>query len=191
MKIFYALLISFFAQFPALATNAYAADIKQPQVLLHTSAGDITLELDTQAAPKTVANFLQYVNEGFYNNTLFHRVIPDFMIQGGGLQVGMIEKPTRSAVINESIHGKQNKRATIAMARTQHPDSATAQFFINLVDNTYLDANGTKPGYTVFGKVIKGMHVVDKIAQSPTTQRGMNGDVPTKDILIISATQLP
>ncbi|HSC75675.1 MAG TPA: peptidylprolyl isomerase [Pseudomonadales bacterium] len=179
----------------ALATEPVVAPKpaaeKPPQVLLHTSAGDITLELDAKSSPKTVANFLQYVNEGFYNNTLFHRVIPDFMIQGGGFQPGMVEKPTREPVVNESSNGKQNKRATIAMARTQHPDSATAQFFINLVDNAYLDATGMKPGYTVFGTVTKGIDVVDNIAKVSTTQRGMNGDVPVQDVIIISAKQLP
>ncbi len=191
MKTIQALLIIFLAQLFLITSNASATDIKPAQVLLHTSAGDITLELDAKAAPKTVANFLQYVNEGFYNNTLFHRVIPDFMIQGGGFQVGMIEKPTRSPVVNESNNGKQNKRATIAMARTQHPDSATAQFFINVVDNSYLDAASGKPGYTVFGTVIKGVDVVDKIAKVSTGQRGMNDDVPLQDVLIISAKQLP
>lgn len=194
MKIIYTLLLSFFAMTamaadPA-ASQAIATD-KPVEILLKTSAGDITLELDTKSAPKTVANFLQYVNEGFYNNTLFHRVIPDFMIQGGGYQPGMVEKPTRSPVANESVNGKQNKRGTIAMARTQNPDSATAQFFINLVDNAYLDASGSKPGYTVFGKVKKGMDVVDKIAQVSTEQLGSNGDVPKEDVVIISARQLP
>lgn len=194
MKIIYTLLLSFFAMTamaadPA-ASQAIATD-KPVEILLKTSAGDITLELDTKSAPKTVANFLQYVNEGFYNNTLFHRVIPDFMIQGGGYQPGMVEKPTRSPVANESVNGKQNKRGSIAMARTQNPDSATAQFFINLVDNGYLDASGTKPGYTVFGKVKKGMDVVDKIAHVSTEQRGNNGDVPKEDVVIISVRQLP
>ena len=191
MKTVYLLLITFLAQLFLITSTASAADIKPTKVLLHTSAGDITLELDANAAPKTAANFLQYVNEGFYNNTLFHRVIPDFMIQGGGFQAGMVEKPTRNPVANESSNGKQNKRATIAMARTQHPDSATAQFFINVVDNAYLDAANGKPGYTVFGTVIKGIDVVDKIAKVSTGQRGMNGDVPVQDVLIISATQLP
>lgn len=191
MKTVYVLLITLVVQLFLITSNASAADIKPSQVLLHTSAGDITLELDSKAAPKTVANFLQYVNEGFYNNTLFHRVIPDFMIQGGGFQAGMVEKPTRAPVANESSNGKQNKRGAIAMARTQHPDSATAQFFINVVDNAYLDAANGKPGYTVFGTVIKGIDVVDKIAKVSTGQRGMNGDVPVQDVLIISATQLP
>ena len=193
MKNFYILSICFFAQLFLVASSASAieAEVKPVHVLLHTSTGDITLELDAKSAPKTVSNFLQYVNEGFYNNTLFHRVIPDFMIQGGGFQAGMVEKATRSPVVNESVNGKQNKRATIAMARTQHPDSATAQFFINVVDNAYLDGTKGKPGYTVFGTVIKGIDVVDKIAKVSTEQRGMSGDVPVQDVLIISATQLP
>lgn len=193
MKKFFPYLLMFFAM-GALAADPVTKTADMPAkavaVLLHTSAGDITLELNSQAAPKTVANFLQYVNEGFYNNTLFHRVIPNFMIQGGGFQPGMVEKPVHSPVVNESINGKRNKRATIAMARTQNPDSATAQFFINLVDNAYLDAAGIKPGYTVFGKVTKGMEVVDKIAQVSTAPRGGNGDVPVKDVIIISAKQL-
>lgn len=194
MKIICTLLLSFFA-IAALAadpaTGQPPATDKPVEVLLKTSAGDIVLELDKKSAPKTVANFLQYVNEGFYNNTIFHRVIADFMIQGGGFQPGMVEKSTRSPVANESVNGKQNQRGTVAMARTQNPDSATAQFFINLVDNTYLDAAGTKPGYTVFGRVKKGMDVVDKIAKVSTEQRGNNGDVPKDDVVIISARQLP
>ena len=177
--------------FSLLAATAWAAAEKPVQVLLHTTAGDITLELDSKAAPKTVANFLQYVDEGFYSNTLFHRVIPDFMIQGGGMQPGMVEKPTHAPVANESTNGLKNRRGTIAMARTQHPYSATAQFFINLVDNAYLDTAGLKAGYTVFGKVVHGMDVVDKIAKVPTGQQGMHGDVPVQDVLITSAKRLP
>jgi peptidyl-prolyl cis-trans isomerase A (cyclophilin A) len=200
MKIICTLLLSFFAiaalaadpaAIQSPATNKPVVTDKPVEVLLKTSAGDIILELDTKSAPKSVANFLQYVNEGFYNNTLFHRVIPDFMIQGGGFQPGMVEKPTRSPVANESVNGKPNRRGTVAMARTQNPDSATAQFFINIVDNSYLDAVGTKPGYTVFGKIKKGMDVVDKIARVSTEQRGNNGDVPKEDVVIISARQLP
>jgi cyclophilin family peptidyl-prolyl cis-trans isomerase len=162
-----------------------------PRVLLHTSAGDITLTLDTKAAPKTVANFLQYVNEGFYNNTLFHRVIPDFMIQGGGFQPGMIEKATREPILNESNNGLKNNTGTIAMARTADPDSATAQFFINLVDNDYLNGSESKPGYAVFGKVTSGMDIVNRIAHVKTGTRNMYQDVPVQDVIIISAKQLP
>lgn len=164
---------------------------KQPRVLLHTSVGDITLELDSKAAPKTTANFLTYVNEGFYDNTLFHRVIPGFMIQGGGLQPGMHEKPTHAPIPNESTNGLANKTGTIAMARTMAPDSATAQFFINLVDNNSLDGTSAKAGYAVFGKVTSGMDVVNKIASVSTGQKGMHRDVPVQDVLIISAKKLP
>ncbi len=199
MKMICTLLLSLFA-ITALAADpattpatAAPAATQTPivKVLLQTSAGDITLALDAKAAPATVANFLQYVDEGFYNNTLFHRVIPDFMIQGGGMQPGMLEKPTRAPVVNESANGLKNLRGTVAMARRQHPDSATAQFFVNLVDNAYLDSAAGKPGYTVFGKVVAGMEVVDKIARLPTTRRGMHGDVPVDDVLIISARRLP
>jgi len=177
---------------PQVAPNKpVAAADKQPQVLLHTSAGDITLTLNIKEAPKTTANFLQYVNEGFYDNTLFHRVIPGFMIQGGGMLTGMQEKPTRTPVVNESNNGLENKTGTISMARTQNPDSATAQFFINLVDNAGLNGAPAKPGYAVFGKVTGGMDVVNKIAAVSTGQRGMHRDVPVQDVLIISAKQLP
>jgi peptidyl-prolyl cis-trans isomerase A (cyclophilin A) len=194
MRLTCAFLLSLFAVtvFAADQTNMQnIAATKPPVVLLKTSAGDITLELDPKLAPKSVANFLQYVKEGFYNNTLFHRVIPDFMVQGGGFQPDMTEKTTHAPVANESANGKQNKRGSIAMARTQNPDSATAQFFINLVDNAYLDGSSNKAGYTVFGQVTKGMDVVDKIAKASTGSRGAHSDVPTQNVIIISATQLP
>jgi cyclophilin family peptidyl-prolyl cis-trans isomerase len=199
MKMICTLLLSLFAittiaADPATPPATAATAVAPPavtKVLLQTSAGDITLALDAKAAPKSVANFLQYVDEGFYNNTLFHRVIPDFMIQGGGMQPGMLEKPTRAPVANEAANGLKNLRGTVAMARRQDPDSATAQFFINLVDNAYLDAAAGKAGYTVFAKVVGGMDVVDRIARLPTTRRGMHGDVPVDDVLIISARRLP
>jgi len=194
MKKIFAFLFAFFAAISyanAQQNLPIPAAEKSPMVLLKTSAGDITLALDAKLAPKTVANFLQYVNEGFYSNTLFHRVIPNFMIQGGGFQPGMIEKTTRAPVINESSNGKQNKRGSVAMARTQNPDSATAQFFINLIDNAFLDGSSNKPGYTVFGHVVSGMDVVDKIAKAPTGRKGPHGDVPTQDVVIISAAVLP
>ncbi len=159
-------------------------------VLLHTSMGDITLELDEKKAPKTAANFLQYVDDGFYQNTLVHRVIPDFMVQGGGFIAGLQQKTTRPPVANESANGLKNTRGTIAMARTQNPDSATAQFFINLVDNAYLDGSAAKPGYTVFARVISGMDTVDKIARVATESVGPNGDVPVQDIIILSAKRV-
>ncbi len=171
--------------------SSFANQPTDVRVLLQTSAGDITLQLNEKAAPKTVANFLQYVNDGFYNNTIFHRVIPDFMIQGGGFVVGMEQKPTRAPITNESTNGLQNLKGSIAMARTSDPDSATAQFFINLVDNTNLNGNPGKPGYAVFGKVIHGMDIVEKIAVMQTGERGMHQDVPLQDVVIISAKRLP
>lgn len=163
----------------------------RPQVTVQTSVGDIVLELDAKAAPKTVANFLKLVDAGFYNKTLFHRVIRDFMIQGGGFQAGMAEKTASATVANESHNGLKNMRGTIAMARKQDPDSASTQFFINLVDNNYLNATDTKLGYTVFGRVIRGMEVVDQIAQVPTGQQGYYSDVPKIEVSIISAKRLP
>ncbi len=174
-----------------LSASSFAGQATDIRVLLHTSAGDITLQLNEKAAPKTVANFLQYVDEGFYNNTLFHRVIPDFMIQGGGFEKDMTEKPTRAPIANESMNGLNNLKGTIAMARRQDPDSATAQFFINLIDNAFLDANPSKQGYAVFGKVIQGMDVVEKIASTRTGERGMFQDVPLQDVIILSAKRLP
>jgi len=167
-----------------------ACAVNAEQVLLKTSMGDITLELNEKAAPVTSANFLQYVDEGFYSNTLFHRVMPGFMIQGGGFMAGMQEKPTRAPIANESANGLQNKRGSVAMARRQAPDSATAQFFINLIDNAYLNGSAKKPGYTVFAQVVSGMDVVDKIAQAETGYVGQHGDVPVQDISIISATRV-
>lgn len=184
-KIFLTLLLA------CLSISSFAEQANNIHVLLHTSAGDITLQLNEKSAPKTVANFLQYVDEGFYNNTLFHRVISDFMVQGGGFEKGMTEKPTRAPITNESMNGLNNTKGTIAMARRQNPDSATAQFFINLVDNAFLDANPGKPGYAVFGKVIQGMDVVEKIASTRTGDRGMFQDVPLQDVIILSAKRLP
>ena len=161
-----------------------------PTVLLETSSGDILIELFQDKAPKTVANFLQYVDDGFYANTIFHRVIPGFMIQGGGLGAHMDEKATREAVKNEADNGLKNGRGTIAMARTRDPHSATAQFFINLVDNAFLDHTSPTPdgwGYCVFGRVTEGMNVVDKIAAVKTKSLGMHDDVPTDMVLITSA----
>jgi len=162
-------------------------------VKLETSMGNIVIELNEQAAPITVKNFLGYVEEGFYDGTIFHRVMPGFMIQGGGLTAEMEEKQTREAIINESDNGLKNERGTIAMARKPHPDSATVQFFINHRDNAPLNyvENGD-PGYAVFGKVIEGMDVVDAIASVVTTTR-MNkkgidmGDVPVEPVVIKSA----
>ncbi|OLL30536.1 peptidylprolyl isomerase [Burkholderia sp. SRS-W-2-2016] len=160
-----------------------------PQVLLKTSEGDIRVELYPEKAPKTVANFLDYVKAGQYSGTIFHRVIPGFMIQGGGYTQSFAEKPTRAPIPLESRSGLKNTAGTIAMARTSDPDSATAQFFINTVDNANLDY--PKPdgnGYAVFGKVTSGMDVVKRIEATPTTVRGAMSDVPQKPIVIQSAT---
>jgi peptidyl-prolyl cis-trans isomerase A (cyclophilin A) len=168
-----------------MMTNAAAADEK-PVVILETSLGPITVELDPAKAPITVENFLKYVDDGFYNNLIFHRVMPDFMIQGGGHDDQMNEKPTRSPIKNESGNGLSNTRGTIAMARKPDPNSATAQFFINLFDtNKRLDNLGG--GYTVFGKVTGGMDVVDAIAKVPTGFKAGMDDVPLKPVYIKSA----
>ena len=157
------------------------------QVRLETSYGDITIELDSAKAPKTVANFLGYVNDKFYDGTIFHRVIKGFMIQGGGMTPDMKEKPTRPPIQNEADNGLQNLRGTIAMARTNDPHSASSQFFINHKDNGFLNFTAKNEqgwGYCVFGKVIKGMNVVDSIANTP---KGM-GDVPADPIIIKKAS---
>lgn len=156
-------------------------------VKLHTNHGVITLELDAEKAPVTVANFLAYVEAGHYNNTIFHRVIDGFMIQGGGFEPGMNQKPTGEQIKNEADNGLKNERGTIAMARTQAPHSATAQFFINVADNDFL--NHTKPdlqgwGYCVFGRVTEGMDVVDAIRKVKTGSSGFHQDVPKVDVVI-------
>lgn len=174
-----------------LSVTALAGDKAPVQVLLETSEGNIILELNAVAAPISTNNFLQYIDSGFYKNTLFHRVIPDFMIQGGGFEAGMREKPTQAAIRNESANGLHNVRGSIAMARTAQPDSATAQFFINLVDNAYLDGSAAQPGYAVFGKVVSGMDVIDRIAAARTQQQGVHQNVPAKDVLIRDARRLP
>ncbi|OQX37499.1 MAG: cyclophilin [Oceanospirillales bacterium LUC14_002_19_P2] len=159
-------------------------------VILHTNFGDIKLELDAEKAPKTVANFLEYVKKGHYNNTIFHRVINGFMIQGGGFEPEMKEKDTANPIENEADNGLQNVTGSIAMARTMDPHSATAQFFINVADNDFLnhtskDAQGW--GYAVFGKVVDGMDVVEKIKSVQTGNAGFHQDVPVEDVIIESA----
>lgn len=155
-----------------------------PTVRMETSEGNMELTLRPDVAPKTVENFLRYVDEGFYNGTLFHRVIPGFMIQGGGFEAGLKRKDTHSPVVNEASPTLKNLRGTIAMARTNAPDSATSQFFINLVDNGYLDAGVRGPGYTVFGKVTSGMGVADAIASKRTGYSGGMADVPVEPVTI-------
>jgi peptidyl-prolyl cis-trans isomerase A (cyclophilin A) len=160
------------------------------KVLLATSAGDIVLELDAERAPKTVANFVAYVKAGHYDGTIFHRVIDNFMIQGGGMRPDMSEKPTRAPIPLEARNGLANARGTVAMARTAVPDSATAQFFINVKDNAFLDAANSRDGngYAVFGRVVRGMEVVDKIRAVPTGRKGPYSDVPIEPIVIRKAT---
>lgn len=176
------------------STAAVASDgpkvIETPKVLFTTNMGDIEVELYPQKAPITVANFLKYVNSGFYNNTIFHRVIPDFMIQGGGFTESMGKKETESAIKNEANNGLNNERGTIAMARTAIVDSATSQFFINLKNNDFLNHGNRDYGYAVFGKVISGMDVVDKIAEVRTSIRNGAQDVPVKPVIIISAKEI-
>jgi len=160
------------------------------KVRLSTSQGDIVMELDAAKAPKTVENFVAYVKAGHYDSTVFHRVIPNFMIQGGGMDAALKEKPTRAPIPLESRNGLSNARGTIAMARTTDPNSATAQFFINTKDNAFLDQTNSRDGngYAVFGKVIEGMDVVEKIRAVPTGSRGMHQDVPVEPVLIKKAT---
>lgn len=163
---------------------------QRPVVLLTTSRGDIRIELDPEKAPVSTKNYLDYVRKGHYNGTIFHRVIPNFMIQGGGMEPDMREKRSGQPIRNEAGNGLRNARGTIAMARTSVVDSATAQFFINLKDNAFLDhKNETSQGfgYAVFGKVIGGMDVVDEIAKAPTGTRGGHGDVPVEPIVVESA----
>ena len=159
-------------------------------IKLETSHGDITIELDSKKAPETAANFTQYVKDGHYDNTIFHRVIDGFMIQGGGFEPGMKQKPTRGSIKNEAQNGLKNQTYTVAMARTPDPHSASSQFFINVTDNGFLDfraANAREFGYCVFGRVVEGQDVVDQIKKVPTTTRGMHSDVPVQDVVISKA----
>jgi len=162
---------------------------ENPRVRLKTGKGDIVLELDRQLAPISVENFIRYAQEGAYNGTIFHRVIPGFMIQGGGFEPGMKQKPTRAPIRNEAANGLKNLRGTVAMARTAVVDSATSQFFINCKDNASLDHRGEDPrnfGYAVFGSVVEGMGVVDQIEKVRTGAKGMHQDVPLEDVVIES-----
>ncbi len=159
-------------------------------IVLHTNHGDIKLELDHEKAPKTAANFEQYVKEGFYDGVIFHRVINNFMIQGGGFEPGMHQKTTRESIENEADNGLSNEKYTVAMARTMDPHSASAQFFINVADNAFLDHSGKNTqgwGYAVFGRVVEGTDVVDKIKGVSTTMKAGHQDVPTEDVIIESA----
>jgi peptidyl-prolyl cis-trans isomerase B (cyclophilin B) len=161
-----------------------------PHVKLHTNKGDMLIELDAEKAPKTVENFLAYVQEGFYNGTIFHRVINNFMIQGGGFEPGMKQKQTHAPIENEANNGLKNEKYSVAMARTQAPHSASAQFFINVADNAFL--NHTAPtaqgwGYAVFGKVVGGQDIVDRLKAVKTGRRGFHDDVPMEDVVIEKA----
>ena len=160
------------------------------KVKIQTSMGDIVIELDSEKAPLTVENFLQYVRDGFYDNTVFHRVIDGFMVQGGGFEPGMKQKPVRAPIKNEAGNGLKNDAYTVAMARTSDPHSATAQFFFNVVHNNFLNfraANADGFGYCVFAKVVEGRNVIDKIKAVPTSNRGFHQDVPAGDVVITKA----
>jgi peptidyl-prolyl cis-trans isomerase B (cyclophilin B) len=163
----------------------------QTMITLHTTMGDITLELDAEKAPATVENFLGYAKDGFFDGTIFHRIIDNFMIQGGGMLADMSQKPTKAPVKNEADNGLKNTKGTIAMARTNDPHSATAQFFINVSDNDFLNHKSPTPqgwGYAVFGKVVSGMEVVEKMKAVKTGRRGYHDDVPVEAITIEKVT---
>ena len=184
--------IAFAASALLFAANLMAATPaanKAPHVLLDTSFGQIEVELDPVHAPISSKNFLDYVDSGFYNNTIFHRVIPGFMAQGGGFTAQMTQKPTRDPIKNEASNGLHNVRGTLSMARTSNPNSATSQFFINVADNPALDP-GRDAGYAVFAKVVKGMDVVDNIVNTQTTTKSGMRDVPADPILIKSAKRI-
>jgi peptidyl-prolyl cis-trans isomerase A (cyclophilin A) len=176
----------------AVPAGAFAGEKTHPVVFVSTTLGNFKIELYEDKAPVTVQNFLTYVNGKFYDGTIFHRVIQSFMIQGGGMTPDMSEKPTRQSIPLESRNGLSNKRGTLAMARTTVPDSATAQFFINVRDNESLDQPNARDGhgYAVFGKVIEGMDVVDKIRTLPTGNKGMHQDVPVQPVIIKSITEV-
>jgi cyclophilin family peptidyl-prolyl cis-trans isomerase len=175
------------------AVTALTLQAANPQVLLKTNKGDITIELFQDKAPISVKNFLSYADEKFFDGTIFHRVIKGFMVQGGGMTADMHEKSAKPPIKNEAANGLKNKRGTLAMARTPEIDSATCQFFINLVDNTFLDHKSNNPeefGYAVFGKVAAGMDVVDVIAGVATGSKGGHQDVPREPVTILSVTRL-
>ncbi len=190
-------LLSMSAIAAQIATPVATPVATVPIATMVTNLGTIEIELNPEKAPVTTKNFIAYADKGFYNDTIFHRVIPDFMVQGGGFYLkkkdkstkeDMIQKNTDAPIANESANGLKNMFGTISMARTNNPDSATSQFFINLTNNTFLDGSNKKPGYTVFGKVIKGMDVVAQIASKPTGRKGMHSNVPEETILIKSVT---
>jgi peptidyl-prolyl cis-trans isomerase B (cyclophilin B) len=186
-----ALCMGFTAQAASSTSNQGNTMSTSPRVKLQTSQGDIIIELNAEKAPKTVENFLTYVKEGFYDGTIFHRVINNFMIQGGGFEAGMKQKQTHATIENEANNGLKNDRYTLAMARTSDPHSASAQFFINVSDNDFLNFTSPTPngwGYAVFGTVVEGTEVVDKLKGVKTGTKGFHQDVPTEDVLIEKAT---
>lgn len=192
LRLFTAPFVLLALSIPALAAETPAKS-GNPAVRLTTSLGVIDLELDAQKAPVTVANFLGYVDRGHYNGTIFHRVMPGFMIQGGGFAAGMKEKATGTPIRNEADNGLKNLTGHLAMARTGDPHSASAQFFINTVDNGFLDHRNKTPqgwGYAVFGRVTQGLDVVKKIEQVATGNAGMHQNVPVKDVVILKAERL-
>lgn len=172
------------AVFSPLASAQSETPLPNPQVVIHTNNGSITLRLFRDKAPITVENFLRYVDEGFYDGTIFHRVVPNFMIQGGGFLPDMTEKPTHDPIVNEAKNRLHNVRGTVAMARTSDPDSATAQFFINQRSNLRLDWSPGSDGYTVFGEVVDGLSIVDYIASSPVQQVAQHANVPIDPVII-------
>jgi peptidyl-prolyl cis-trans isomerase B (cyclophilin B) len=190
MKIFFRYLAPLLLAVLSFSTHAEGGNAL-PQVKLETNYGNIVIELNAEKAPNTVANFLSYVNDGFYDGTIFHRVIKDFMIQGGGFTEEFVQKTPKAPIKNEANNGLSNVRGSVAMARTGDPHSATAQFFINTVDNNFLDfrgENGAAWGYAVFGQVIEGMDVVDAIRAVSTGSKDGHTDVPNETVIINSAT---
>jgi len=183
--------LSIVATFVVAASFAWAQPVQaaDPIVVLKTSMGEIDIQLDPKNAPISTENFLSYVKDKFYDGTIFHRIIPGFVVQGGGFTADMTEKATKPPIKNEASNGLHNLRGTISMARTNDPDSATSQFFLNLVNNSdKLDPSAAPAGYAVFGKIIKGLDVLDKMAQVPTHSVGAYDDVPAKPVVLISAT---
>ena len=177
--------------FALLASSALSALAANPMVELKTTQGDIVVEVFADKAPKSADNFIQYVKDGFYNGTVFHRVIDGFMVQGGGFDADMKQKSTRAPIENEAKNGLRNEAGTLAMARTADPHSASSQFFINLVANTALDYPSRDGwGYAVFGKVVKGLEVVESIAKQPTANRGFHQNVPVEAVIVNSARVL-
>lgn len=187
LRLFSFVAFSIMLLFGSVSSTGCQTKTKNPQVLFSTSLGDITIELFADKAPLTVKNFLAYVDSGFYNGTIIHRVIPGFVIQGGGFASGMVKKETFPPIKNEADNGVKNSRGTLSMARTNDINSATSQFFVNLKDNAMLDNTPNNFGYAVFGKVTAGMEVVDKIAQVPTGNRQIYQNVPLTDVVVKSA----